>query len=314
MSPRPKIRKDIIGLHGDFWTRFLLRLIRVLPGWLCLLITRPIALVFYCLAAQQRRAVISNLRALRPELGLLALWLSGWRVFTQFALTYMDRLWSLHLDKPLKWRMINAEHLKHQLELPEGLLLFITHSGNYDIGAILFGQNFQRQIHTVRVAEETKSLQEFRAAEFEQVERENPQVHVLYAGDDWRLGLKLCQLVGDGGVVAIQGDRPVSGSAMVMDFEGINFTLPRGPFVLARMSRVPCYPISLYRVGRCEYGLLTGPAFFDGNARQSEKEIAQAWLRWLTPTLKRHWDQWFVFEPILKRLNTEPLASPSPAP
>jgi hypothetical protein len=76
------------------------------------------------------------------------------------------------------------------------------------------------------------------------------------------------------------------------------------------MSHVPCYPISLYRIGRCEYGLLTGPPFFEGNTRKSEEEIAQAWLQWLAPTLKHHCDQWFVFEAILARRNTEQVNLP----
>ncbi len=306
MRSHPAHRKDVIGLYSGFWTRFLLWVMRTFPDRFCLLITPPIALVFYCLARQQRNAVYANLRALHPEQNAIALWWSGWRVFTQFSLTYMDRLWSLHLGRQLQWRTENVEHLSRQLASPQGLILFTTHSGNYDIGALLFEQTFSRDIHIVRVPEETTSLQELRASELKDVEEKHPHIHVLYAGSEWSFGLKLCEILRDGGVVAVQGDRPLSAASLLTSCEGITFNLPRGPFILARMSRVPCYPISLRRVGCCTYSLVSGPAFFDGVTRQSEEEIAKAWLSWLIPILKQHWNDWFVFEPIVQKNQPTP--------
>lgn len=308
--PPPQVpHRRNTGLHGAFWTRLLLRALRVLPAPLCLLLTRPVVLVIYLLAGPQRRAVLGNLAALRPDFGPWRRWWAGCQVFLQFALTYLDRLWHLHFRREVRWDIPNLEHFEAMRAHPGGLLIFTVHSGNYDLGATLFAQKFNRTLHLVRVPEQTRELQELRAAELRGVEHQNPLLRVHYNEADSHLGLELCRLLLAGEVVAVQGDRVVNGvSPVAMEHAGVTFLIPRGPLVLAEIARVPAYPIFLQRLGRLHYRIQVGAPFYDGRSKQRADDLGRIWLPILHDFVREHWDQWFVFEPLVSRL--PPAAAP----
>ena len=271
--------------------------LRVLPMWVCTLLTWPIATLIFLLAKEQRRAVYANLLALFPEDGPLIAWLRGIAVFYQFGLTYMDRLWHLHYGRKLKWQPIGEQNLMALQREDGGALIFTVHSGNYDIGTSLFAEKLGRELHIVRVPERTESLQALRSAELQRI---NPLLHVHYNQPDAHLGLTLCQLLKQGHVVAVQGDRvvgEVSSVEAVMD--GVQFRLPRGPLVLAEMMRVPSYPIFLYRTGMLTYAVEIHPSLCARGEALTLEELSARWLKVMTPFVRRHWDQWFVFERLL---------------
>lgn len=295
-------RRRNTGLHGAFWTKFLLKLLRFLPVWLCLILNACVVWAIYLLAGPQRRAVLENIRGLRSDFGPVRRWFAGYQVFHQFALTYLDRLWHMHFQKEVKWDIPNLSHFEEMREHPGGVLVFTIHSGNYDIGATLFAQKFGRTLHMVRVPEQTEELQELRAAELKRVERENPHLRVHYNEVDSHLGLELCRILMAGEAVAVQGDRVVTGvSPIEMENEGVTFKIPRGPLVLAEIARVPCYPIFLQRLGILKYRIVVGPCFYDGKTKIRADDLGKVWLPIMHRFVHEHWDQWFVFEPLVSK-------------
>ena len=288
-----------LSLHSGVWTRFMLFLLRIFPGWLSEWLVSPVAAVIYLLAGEQRRGVYSNLLALFPADGPLIAWLRGGRVFVNFGLTYVDRLWHLHFQQPVQWEPHGQEHLDALKEEPGGALVFTIHSGNYDIGTSAFAENLGRELHIVRVAEREESLQEMRAGELGRI---HPKLHVHYNRSDAQLGLLLCNLLREGKVVAVQGDRVLREvSSIPAVLGGLEFKLPRGPFVLAEMTRMPCYPIFLRRVGRLRYAIDISPPLTARGEVITQELLGQRWLAVLHPFLRQHWDQWFVFESLLTR-------------
>jgi predicted LPLAT superfamily acyltransferase len=289
------------GLHGAFWTRFLLLLLRVLPPSLCLVLVRPVAFVIYLLARPQREAVLANLQALEPAFGPVERWWGGYRVFLEFALTYLDRLWHMHFGHEVTWEIPDKERFEALRATPGGVLVFTIHSGNYDIGASLFAEKFGRPLHTVRVPEQTPELQALREAELRQAEQRHPNLHVHYNVSDSHLGMELCRLLMASEAVAVQGDRVVMGvSALDLTHGGLTFKVPRGPLVLAEIARVPCYPIFLRRLGRLRYAISVGAPFYEGGKRMRTEELGRLWLPILLNHLRHHWDQWFVFEHLVQ--------------
>lgn len=288
------------GLHGAFWTRCLLRFMRFVPSTLALLLVRPVTLVIYFLASPQRQAIQANLRALRPDFGPVERWWAGYRVFLNFALTYLDRLWSMHFGQEVTWDVPNTERFTCLRDHPGGVLIFTIHSGNYDIGASLFAREFGRRLHTVRAPEQTEELQRLREKELRQTEQENPRLRVHYNFGDNHLGLELCRVLMEGDAVAVQGDRVLSAvSPIAMTCSGRVYQLPRGPLVLAEISRVPCYPIFLERTGCLRYRIHVGECFHDGTNRLRSDDIGRLWLPVMHQHLQEHWDQWFVFESLV---------------
>jgi predicted LPLAT superfamily acyltransferase len=297
-----------LGLHGAFWTQLLLRLLRYAPVSLCLVVAVPVTLVVYVLARSQRKAVVSNLRALHPHKSGVVLWYRGYQVLLQFAFTYLDRLWHLHMKRAIQWTGSGMHWFEEMRKCTSGCLLFTVHSGNYDVAATAFAKHFDRPIHVVRMPERTSNLQCLRAAELRRATEDNPHVRIHYTQADWNLGVELCKVLAAGDAVALQGDRIIGGvPGMIAAHDGITFLLPRGPFVLAQIARVPCYPIFLTRLGVCRYLVTAGPPFWNGtNGRKTADDIVQAWLPVMSTFLTRHWDQWFVFENMLSRKASEP--------
>ena len=181
------------GLHGAFLTRFLLFWLRVLPRPVCLLLARPVTLLIWLLARVPRRAVRANLAVLRPEFGRLRNAAASYRVFLQFGLTYLDRLWHLHFHEEVAWDIPDKARFDALRAHPGGVLVFTIHSGNYDLGAAVFAQRFGRALHMVRAPERSEGLQELRAAELRGVARDNPLLHIHYNESASHLGLELCR-------------------------------------------------------------------------------------------------------------------------
>jgi predicted LPLAT superfamily acyltransferase len=287
------------SLYGGFWTRVLRFWLGLLPMGLCELLALPVVSVIYLLATAQRRAVCGNLLALYPEDGPLVAWGRAWHVFHQFGLTYLDRLWHLEFGRELEWQVSGEAHMVGLHNQEQGALVFTIHAGNYDIGSTLFAQQLQRPLHIVRIAEREESLQAMRQAELSRI---HPLLHIHYNTPGMHLGLELSNLLRAGQVVAVQCDRVVQDvSPFAATHAGLRFTLPRGPFMLAQMNRVACYPIFLRRIRRLCYQVDLFPTLVAEGEAVKVDDLSTRWLRVLHPFLQQHWDQWFVFEPTLAR-------------
>lgn len=292
-------------MYHAVWTKLMLGLMPCLPVRFCEWLCGPSALVFYLLLAQHRHVLLQNISALHPHLDGWSRWFMGLAVFRQFALTYLDRLFHLHFKRPIEWDLPELTLLEQMQAEQGGVLIFTAHSGNYDVGAALFAEKFGRPVHIVRVPERTEDLQEIRAAELKQVEKSQSQLHVHYnTTADAHLGLELCRLLQQGDVVAVQGDRVVMDvSSLTIEHGGVRFELPRGPLILAEVTRCTCYPIFLTRTGSCRYRIHITEPFVRRGERLDTAVIANRWLNVLHPFVALHTDQWFVFEPLLTRVS-----------
>ena len=299
-SHQPRAVPARMGLHAAFWTRLMLFVMRWLPAFVITALAYPVSAVIYLLAVPQREAVRANLNALMPGRGSSAL--AGFQVFLQFALTYLDRLWHLHFQREVSWEIIGKEDFEALQKTAGGALVFTVHSGNYDIGAGLFARKFGRPIHTVRMPEASASLQKLREEELREEERRHPHLHVHYNEPDGHLGMELCRKLLAGEVVCVQGDRVMGDVAPThASIGGVTYLIPRGPLVLAEVTGVPCYPVFLSRRGRLSYRIEIGKPFHPGGRKPKAAEVSSAWLPVMHDFLSRHWDQWFVFEPLVTR-------------
>jgi lauroyl/myristoyl acyltransferase len=290
-------------IHQAYWTKLMLFFMARIPVPLAEWVCGPAALVFLCALGPQRRAVLQNLSALLPLLDAWERWFLALSTFRQFALTYLDRLYHLHFQKSFAWDLPDFGLLHRMQTETGGVLLFTAHSGNYDVGAALFAEKFGRLVHIVRVPERNAEMQSIREKEFRSVEHEQSFLRVHYnTAADAHLGLELIRLLQRGDVVAVQGDRVVMDiSALDVTHGGVTFHLPRGPLILAEVTRCPCYPIFLSRTGSCRYRLHVGPPFVHRGETLTGAEVAARWLDILHPFLIAHPDQWFVFEALLSR-------------
>ena len=274
-------------------------IMRTFPVWFCEFLCLPGSFLFYLAARNQRKAIQHNLMSLSPKLDAWTAEWRGWQVFYQFALVYLDRLYHMHFGNEVTWDLPEIQLLEKLRNEQCGVLIFTAHSGNYDIGASLFASKLKRPVHIVRVPERSAELQDLRKAEL--CQDNNLRVH-YNTGSDAHLGLELCKLIKSGEFVAVQGDRVVMEvSPLPKQHFNVRFKLPKGPLVLAEVTRCPCYPIFLTRSGFLRYRIDVSPPFLCQGEVLKADQIATRWLDVLMPFVANHFEQWFVFEPLIDR-------------
>lgn len=263
-------------------------------------------LLFFAVATHQRRAVVWNLRALFPAWSRPRAVLGAYRVFLNFATTYVDAMRCEAGTGGVDWTVEGMPSFDELASRKEGCLILTAHMGNYDMAAPLFSAEFGRTIHTVRAPEREPEMQAIREAELREKERLHPQFRTHYNTSGDMLGVELARLLREGEIVAVQGDRVVFDvSPMETEVEpGLIMKLPRGPLFLARATGVTVFPLFILRDGWRRYRVKVFPPLeLPPRARgRSDDPAMPVWAGAILGVVRENWWQWFVFEPVLQRM------------
>lgn len=293
------------GVFGDLPTRLMLHALRVVPWFLEPVLTGGWTLVFFMIAKSHRRAVAGNLRVLHPGWGAWRGTLGAWQVFWNFALTYVDAQRCESGTGEVDWAVEGLAALEDLANRKEGCIILTAHMGNYDIAAPVFASRIQRTLYTVRAPEREPETQRLRDAEIRRKEACNPNFRTLYNEDGNLLGIELARLLGEGHIVAVQGDRVIFDvSPLDVEVEpGLMMRLPKGPLFLARATGAPCFPLFIVRDGWRRYRVLVMPEVkLPPRKRGVADDAATIWAATILAVVRTHWRQWYVFEPLLTRL------------
>jgi hypothetical protein len=120
------------------------------------------------------------------------------------------------------------------------------------------------------------------------------------------LGVTLARAIGEGGIVAVQGDRVLFDvSPMKVPFrEGVEWQVPRGPFVLALVAKSMIYPVFIIRLGWQSYRVQAQPPIQlplqDRDRERALNDAAMQWTNAVRRVGERYWWQWFVFENVFE--------------
>jgi lauroyl/myristoyl acyltransferase len=112
-----------------------------------------------------------------------------------------------------------------------------------------------RSVHVIREEEMDPRAQEFLRQLFANQAaasaRKTSTVVMHFANDDPMLGPRLVQLLRQGELVALMGDRPrARGRSVTVELFGQPVALPAGPAALARAAGVDVLPVFVFRRGR----------------------------------------------------------------
>jgi hypothetical protein len=177
--------------------------------------------------------------------------------------------------------------------------------GNYDVAAPLFARQIHQPIHLVRSPERQRESQEFEKEKRDQLVTGNFVIHYNEPGN--MLGVTLARAIGEGGIVAVQGDRILFDvSPMKVPFkDGVDWQVPRGPFALALVAKVAIYPVFIIRMGWRRYEIQAEPPIViphqDRDRERIQAEAAMRWTGVVRRVGERHWWQWFVLEEMFQR-------------
>ncbi len=286
-------------VHGDFWLRYLFHGARVCPWFLEPVTIWAFSLVFFLLCKAQRHGVAANLRVIRPGLTNWEYAKGTFNVIHSFAWSLADFAHVRIGQDVIDWEVGAGASMDDLANLEGGALLLTAHMGNYDVAAPLLAEKLRRRVHIVRAPERNAATQEY----MRDKRADSDDVFVIHYNEPGSmLGVELARLLQDGEIVAIQGDRILFDvSPEEVEFRpNVRWRLPRGPFHVAQVARVPIVPVFIIRLGWRRYRIESGAPFVwqgDPRDRAGYQTAAMTWWRdCLRDVIERHWHQWFVFE------------------
>ena len=289
-----------LAVHGIFWRRFVDWSVRNLPA----IFHRPLiwiaAFLFFFIATPARKAVLRNLRVIRPGSWRVMNYLRVLRVFVNFGWSLTDTA-TYRMSKARFRYELEGGRFLDQLAAAKGGIVLTAHMGNYDLGAALFAEKFNRQIRMVRAPEPDALAAQHVDLALQQSSA--GAVKVGYSNDGTSLAFDLLNALRGGEIISIQGDRVVGEvSRAPVKFFNREVSLPNGPFVLSLVSETPIYPLFIVRTGLRKYKIIAREPIvcFRGSGSRDEviADAMQRWAQVLEEIVECHWQQWFAFTPL----------------
>ena len=288
------------AVESVFWRRVIDWSVNHVPS----IFHRPLiwiaAFLFLFIAAPARKALLRNLRLIRPRSRGIIKYFRVLRVFVNFGWSLTDSTAYRVTKARVRYELEGGRFLE-QLASGRSAIVLTAHMGNYDLGSALFAERFHRKMKMVRAPEpDALSAQHVDLALHQST---GGAVRVGYSSDGPSLAFDLLNDLRGGEIICIQGDRVVGevGRAPVKFFDREVF-LPNGPFVLSLVSGAPIYPLFIVRTGFRKYKIIAREPIVCSRGNGSRDEIiAEAMQRWaqvLEEILKCHWQQWFAFTPL----------------
>jgi phosphatidylinositol dimannoside acyltransferase len=241
------------------------------------------AFIFFFVAGPARKALLRNLRVVIPGSWRIANYLRVIRVFANFGWSLTDA--AVYRMKRARFRYeLEGGRFLDQLGAARGAIVLTAHMGNYDLGAALFAERFDRKIRMVRAPEPDALAAQHVDLALQQSSA--GAVRVGYSDDGTALAFDLLNALRAREIISIQGDRVVGevARAPVKIFNREVF-LPNGPFVLSLVSDTAIYPLFIVRTGYRKYNIIA-------------REPMQNWARVLEEIVSEYWPQWFAFAPL----------------
>lgn len=223
------------------------------------------------------------------------------RVFVNFGWSLTD-MTAYRISKARFRYELEGGRFLDQLAAARGGIVLTAHMGNYDLGAALFAEKFNRQIRMVRAPEPDALAAQHVDLALQQSSA--GAVKVGYSNEGTSLAFDLLNALRGGEIISIQGDRIVGeiSRAPVKLFNRDVF-LPNGPFVLSFVSGTPIYPLFIVRTAYRKYKIIAREPIvcFRGNGSRDEviAEAMQRWAQVLEEIVGGYWPQWFSFTPLL---------------
>ena len=255
------------------------------------------AFVFFFVAASARKALMRNLRLIRPRSWRLANYPRVIRVFANFGWSLTDTAAYRILEPRFRYELEGMRFLEQLASAKNGIVL-TAHMGSYDLAAALFSQKFHRVIRMVRAPERDPRSAEH--VDFALQQSSAGAVKVGYSDDGAALAFDLLNALRAGEIISMQGDRVVGEVARAaVKLFGREVFLPNGPFVLSLVSETPIYPLFIVRIGYRKYKIVArepiAPFRGEGSRDRVVAESMQRWARVLEEILRNYWSQWFAF-------------------
>jgi lauroyl/myristoyl acyltransferase len=301
MKPFSRLPEGL-AVRAVFWRQCIDWIVLHVPSFFHPFLIFVSTALFFVAAAPARRTVLQHLGVILPGSARLTNYLRAFGVFQDFAWNLTDAAVHRLLKAPFIYE-VEGDQLLNELAAAKGAILLTAHMGNYDLGAAIFVEKFQRDLRVVRKPEPDALTAKYLDRSIEQSAAGG--VKVEYNTEGALLSFDLLNALRGGEIVSIQGDRPMGEIAQSpVTMFGHNALLPSGPFVLALAAQTPIFPLFVIRAGYRRYRFVFRPPIICARTgRGRDEDIAVAMQKWadvLSEAIRFHWRQWHAFTPIFE--------------
>ena len=287
-------------MRGVFWRQYLDWATVNMPFYTYPVLHFFMTLFFFFFAAPARRIVLAHLAIILPGSSRAMNYLRVFRTFHNYSWTISEAAIHKLNKEEFAYEIIGAEWLD-QLGAAQGAIVLTAHMGNYDLGAALFAEKFNREIRVVRAPEPDQQTAQHLSASLEKSGEGAVKVDYNTAGA--LLSFDLLNALRLGEIVSIQGDRVEAGLATIRraSFRQAGPPAQRPfrsrPGLAARRSIRSSSPDRVIAATR---SLCANRSPFlepGATARTTLSQAVEKWCRVLEQMLAERWDQWFAFAP-----------------
>jgi KDO2-lipid IV(A) lauroyltransferase len=184
------------------------------------------------------------------------------------------------------------EHVDQALADGNGVIIAITHLGNWDFGGAWLAM---RGTPLLAVAEDLEPPELFEW--FARVRRQ-VGIDIVRLGPD--AGTAVLRTLKANQIALLMCDRDVAGGGVDIELFGERTTLPGGPATLALRTGAPLLPAAVYFEGETgHHALVRPPVSLErrGRMRDDVARVTQALAREIEFLVRKAPEQWHIFQP-----------------
>ena len=296
---------------GVFWRKLAYQLSMRAPGWIKAALAPIIGAVLFACIGRNRRAVAANQRQI---LGTSRWWpgqKAAFYTFLEFARVFAETLeiegrqsHTREVDRELEVDVQRPNGLEEELDEVlagnRGLVVLTSHFGCWEMGARIM-QRFERPVNLVMTTEANATVEQFSLET-----KKQHGLRVIHSNSSVFSSVGMIRALRRGEVVAMQLDRAAEGQVTEsLNFFGRPAKFQIGPFMLARLARVPIWPVYVARTSRHSFRILAEPIRqIDRQANREEVvQVMQHVVSGFEQHVREYPHQWFQFHHVWEDAN-----------
>src|SRR5579864_6024456 len=252
----------------------------------------------YRLMRHATRAVIDNLRVVRPEATDLELKRLALLTYRSYARDTIDFIRSLVMNRkefePVLASFDNAR-LADLLALGRGVLIVGGHFGNWELGGVALRRLHGYPLTVVGKAEASPVVGAFRRRM-----RESLGIETLEIGQMLETALQIRRLLAQNGIVAMLLDRSLGRDRIDVTFFGRPAGFLRTPAMIGYLTKAPLLPAFMIRKADDRFVGTLGDAIMGDSTRPTEDAVrvaTQAFATQLEERIRANPQLWYQFYP-----------------
>ena len=262
------------------------------------LLARFIVFYYYVFHRREVESSIDFYRAMYPDADRSTLKKMAWSQFKSFTTVFLDRF-LIENGRQDRFDLTHEglESLIDAAKERRPAILWMAHLGNWEV-AVHCLKKYDVPITLIigkYAGEQVEALQ--------RAQLKAGQVKVVTVQKERDMGvMEVMKALRSGELVAISGDRLFDEAQQHLNvsFMGHECRVPKGPYVLAGLSKAPLIPIFGIRVGKLAYRFVALPPINVDLSKRSEREAtmkanAQECFDQLESMVRRYPEQWYNF-------------------